>query len=74
MTTCPKCNPQRAQGLSVLQSASVRNPPCGNIASGIRSLNCAGPRTTSTLVPEAPRCASCDSLRADSESKAGLEG
>eukprot|EP00969_Alexandrium_andersonii_P011794 513949-Alexandrium_andersonii.AAC.1 len=25
---CPKCNPQSAQGPSVPQSASIRNPPC----------------------------------------------
>eukprot|EP00969_Alexandrium_andersonii_P082763 3649222-Alexandrium_andersonii.AAC.1 len=50
-----RCNPQSAQGPSVLQSASIRNPPCGqlNIASSARSLNCAGPGTASKLVPEA---------------------
>eukprot|EP00969_Alexandrium_andersonii_P244007 10781236-Alexandrium_andersonii.AAC.1 len=34
-----RCNPQSAQGLPVLQSASLRSPPCGacNVASGIRA-------------------------------------
>eukprot|EP00969_Alexandrium_andersonii_P087580 3864016-Alexandrium_andersonii.AAC.1 len=44
-----------------ISAASRASPPRGprtcNIASGVRSLNCAGPGTTSTLVPEAPeRC------------------
>eukprot|EP00969_Alexandrium_andersonii_P178854 7906917-Alexandrium_andersonii.AAC.1 len=45
----PKCNPQSAQGPSVLQSASLRNPPCAtcNIASRVRTRNCAGPGTAS---------------------------
>eukprot|EP00969_Alexandrium_andersonii_P066332 2924913-Alexandrium_andersonii.AAC.1 len=38
------------------QSASICNPPCVTckIASGVRSLNCTGPGTTSTFVPESP--------------------
>eukprot|EP00969_Alexandrium_andersonii_P142004 6277931-Alexandrium_andersonii.AAC.1 len=42
------CNPQSARGPSVLQSASIRNPPfrkCA-LASGIRNLNCADPGTS----------------------------
>eukprot|EP00969_Alexandrium_andersonii_P241611 10668816-Alexandrium_andersonii.AAC.1 len=43
----PKCNPQSAQGPSRLHPASISTSPsvqC-NIASGIRSLSCAGQRT-----------------------------
>eukprot|EP00969_Alexandrium_andersonii_P099369 4383972-Alexandrium_andersonii.AAC.1 len=49
MARCPRCSPQSAQGPSLLQSASIRNPPCRtcNIASGVRSLNCADPRPAS---------------------------
>eukprot|EP00969_Alexandrium_andersonii_P067202 2964570-Alexandrium_andersonii.AAC.1 len=55
-TRCPKCDPQSIQGPSALQSASIRNPPCGkhNNSSGVRSLIRAGPGTTSKSVPEAP--------------------
>eukprot|EP00969_Alexandrium_andersonii_P186249 8228044-Alexandrium_andersonii.AAC.1 len=51
----PMCNPQFAQGPSMLQSASIRNPPCVkcNLASSDRSLNCAGAGMTSILAPEA---------------------
>eukprot|EP00969_Alexandrium_andersonii_P340610 15055417-Alexandrium_andersonii.AAC.1 len=55
----PKCNPQSAPSPTVLQSASLRNLQCRicKIASGVRSMNCAGPRTTSKLVTRAPeRC------------------
>eukprot|EP00969_Alexandrium_andersonii_P259163 11459194-Alexandrium_andersonii.AAC.1 len=50
-----QCNPQTAQGLSVLQSASIRSPPCTEckIASGVRTCNCAGPGTASELAPGA---------------------
>eukprot|EP00969_Alexandrium_andersonii_P324054 14317910-Alexandrium_andersonii.AAC.1 len=52
----PQYNPQSARGLSVLQSASIRNLPCVKctIASNDPTWNCAGPRTASTSVPEAP--------------------
>eukprot|EP00969_Alexandrium_andersonii_P260266 11507161-Alexandrium_andersonii.AAC.1 len=61
----PKCYPQSAQGLSVLQSTSMRNSPNGtcNIASGVRSLNCVGPRTA----PKLQRGVLCAILRAGSE-------
>eukprot|EP00969_Alexandrium_andersonii_P179200 7922040-Alexandrium_andersonii.AAC.1 len=59
--TCPlqgpqRCNPQSAHGPPVPVSASLRSPPCGElqIASGDRSLNCAGPETTSKVVPMVP--------------------
>eukprot|EP00969_Alexandrium_andersonii_P221587 9786746-Alexandrium_andersonii.AAC.1 len=44
---CPKCTPQSAQCPSILQSASIRNPPCRTcrIDRGVRSLHCAGPKT-----------------------------
>eukprot|EP00969_Alexandrium_andersonii_P158903 7020794-Alexandrium_andersonii.AAC.1 len=45
----PKCSPQSAQRPSALQSASINNPPC-NIASGVRSFNCAGPGMASKSV------------------------
>eukprot|EP00969_Alexandrium_andersonii_P069295 3057027-Alexandrium_andersonii.AAC.1 len=56
MAGCPTCHPQSAHGLSVQQSASIHNPPCGpcKTASGVRSWNCADPRSASKLVPEAP--------------------
>eukprot|EP00969_Alexandrium_andersonii_P181062 8000520-Alexandrium_andersonii.AAC.1 len=52
----PKCSPQSAQGLPVLQYTPLRKPRCGtrNIASSARTLNCAGPRSASKLVREAP--------------------
>eukprot|EP00969_Alexandrium_andersonii_P091996 4061524-Alexandrium_andersonii.AAC.1 len=42
---CPKRNPDSTQGRSMLQCASIRNPPCGtcSIAASVRNLNCAGP-------------------------------
>eukprot|EP00969_Alexandrium_andersonii_P036197 1585281-Alexandrium_andersonii.AAC.1 len=41
----PKCDPQSAQRPSALQSVSIRAPPCitCEIASGVRTWNCAGP-------------------------------
>eukprot|EP00969_Alexandrium_andersonii_P018070 791119-Alexandrium_andersonii.AAC.1 len=66
MARLPKRNPQSALGPSVLQSTSIRNPPCVNfkIASGARTWNRAGPGKASKLVPEAPEgcvlpCSSC---------------
>eukprot|EP00969_Alexandrium_andersonii_P187301 8275643-Alexandrium_andersonii.AAC.1 len=40
----------------MLQSASIRKPPCGKdkIAPGVRSLTCAGPSLASNLVAAAP--------------------
>eukprot|EP00969_Alexandrium_andersonii_P372188 15481172-Alexandrium_andersonii.AAC.1 len=40
----------------MLQSAPIRNPPCVKckIASGVHTWSCAGPKTTSNLLPEAP--------------------
>eukprot|EP00969_Alexandrium_andersonii_P024308 1060462-Alexandrium_andersonii.AAC.1 len=54
----------------MLQCASIRNPPCGkcNIASGVRSLNCAGRGAASTWYPKLSRGAFCAAFRADSES------
>eukprot|EP00969_Alexandrium_andersonii_P306588 13553346-Alexandrium_andersonii.AAC.1 len=50
---CPTPNPQSAQCSSVLQSAPMRNPPCRqhNIASSVRTWNCAGPGTTQHWLP-----------------------
>eukprot|EP00969_Alexandrium_andersonii_P214879 9489332-Alexandrium_andersonii.AAC.1 len=52
---CPTCNSQSAQGLSALQSASIRNLPGRTfaIASGVRSLDYEGPRMASKVPPDA---------------------
>eukprot|EP00969_Alexandrium_andersonii_P370833 15478166-Alexandrium_andersonii.AAC.1 len=52
----PKRHPQSAECSPMLQPSPIRNPPCGtrNIASSVRIWKCAGPRTASELVPEAP--------------------
>eukprot|EP00969_Alexandrium_andersonii_P291133 12869825-Alexandrium_andersonii.AAC.1 len=59
----------------MLQSASLRNPPCGicKIAACVRTWNCAGPGAAS---PKLPMGAFCAVIRADSESahEGGLRG
>eukprot|EP00969_Alexandrium_andersonii_P116025 5130678-Alexandrium_andersonii.AAC.1 len=69
LARCPKCNPHSAKCPSVLPSASIHNPPFRNceIASGARSLNCAGPGETSNRPPKLPRAAFCAARRGDSE-------
>eukprot|EP00969_Alexandrium_andersonii_P297436 13145666-Alexandrium_andersonii.AAC.1 len=57
----------------MLQSVSIRNPPCGkcNVASGARTWNCAGPGPASNWSPKLPKGAFCAASRADSESAYG---
>eukprot|EP00969_Alexandrium_andersonii_P315083 13919487-Alexandrium_andersonii.AAC.1 len=55
----PECTPQSTQGPSVLQSASIHNPPCVKceVASRVGNWTCADPGRTSNssnLVSEAP--------------------
>eukprot|EP00969_Alexandrium_andersonii_P351724 15436073-Alexandrium_andersonii.AAC.1 len=70
MSMCLKCTSQSKQGPPALQSACIRNPPLRacKVASGTRSLKCAGPRTASDWSPKLPRDALCAFSHADLES------
>eukprot|EP00969_Alexandrium_andersonii_P333951 14758267-Alexandrium_andersonii.AAC.1 len=54
----------------MLQSSSIRNPPCGKCtnAPGVRTWTCAGPRAATTWSPKLPRGSFCAAFRAESES------